>query len=173
MPLVFEMYARFFSAPFLFAVPPLHLILRLALMVALPVSCGMAVRHFYPNIPEKFSKFLRNASLIGVAMLIVFIIINQYERLAAEWLQIASASAMLVSLSLLLGLGVSRLARLHARDAATISLAFAARHTALAMVIAITLLQRLEFATFATVYFLTEVPLLLGAVAMHRRLAWA
>jgi hypothetical protein len=32
-----------------------------------------------------------------------------------------------------------------------------------------TLLNRLEFAVFAVIYFLTEVPLLLGAVGVYRR----
>ncbi len=38
--------------------------------------------------------------------------------------------------------------------------------------IAITLLNRIEYAVFAVVYFLTEVPLLLGVVAVYRA-RWA
>jgi BASS family bile acid:Na+ symporter len=173
MPMIFEMYEHVFAAPFAFAVPPLHLVLRLALMVVLPVAAGMAIRYFKPSFPEKHGKSFRNASLLGVALLILFIIINQAERLAAEWPQIALASAVLILVSLLLGCGVSRLARLGASDTFTIGTAFAARNASLAVVIAITLLNRIEFATFATVYFLTEVPLLLGAVAIYRQNAKA
>jgi ACR3 family arsenite efflux pump ArsB len=36
------------------------------------------------------------------------------------------------------------------------------------MAIAVTILNRIEYAVFAVVYFLTEVPLLLGAVAVYR-----
>jgi ACR3 family arsenite efflux pump ArsB len=97
------------------------------------------------------------------------LIINQAEQLSAEWQQIAFASAALILASQLTGLDVSRLARLSASDAFTIGTAFAARNAGLAMVITITLLNRIEFAAFATVYFLTEVPLLLGAVAIYRR----
>jgi BASS family bile acid:Na+ symporter len=172
MPIIFGAYAQVFAEPFVFAVPPLRLILRLALMVVLPVVAGMVIRHFEPGFQEKHGKSLRNASLLGVAFLILFIIMNQAERLAAEWQHIAFASAMLVLVSLLLGFGVSRLARLSANDTFTIGTAFAARNAALAMVIAITLLNHIEFATFATVYFLTEVPLLLGAIAIYRRFVW-
>jgi BASS family bile acid:Na+ symporter len=169
MPIIFELYEHVFASPFLFAVPPLDLILRLTLMVVVPIVTGMLVRHFKPGYPEKYGKHLRNASLLGVALLILFIIINQAEQLSAEWRHIVFASAALIFASLLLGFGVSRLARLNASDTFTISTAFAARHAGLAMVIAITLLNRIEFATFATVYFLTEVPLLVGAVAIYRK----
>lgn len=169
MPIAFAAYERIFAAPFMFAVPPLDLILRLALMVVLPVAAGMILRHFNPDFPEKHGRSIRNASLLGVAFLILFIIINQAQRLSAEWQQIALASAALIMASLLIGFGVSRLARFNASDTFVIGMAFAARHAALAVVIAVTLLQRLEFATFAAVYFLTEVPLLLAAVAIYRR----
>jgi hypothetical protein len=37
------------------------------------------------------------------------------------------------------------------------------------MSIAVTLLSRIDYAVFAVGYFLTEVPLLLGTVAVYRR----
>jgi ACR3 family arsenite efflux pump ArsB len=51
----------------------------------------------------------------------------------------------------------------------TVGIVFAVRNVALALAIAITLLDRVEYAVFAAVYFLTEVPLLLGMVAGYRR----
>ena len=42
------------------------------------------------------------------------------------------------------------------------------RNVSLAMAIAVTLLNRVEYAVFAVVYFLTEVPLLLAFVAAAR-----
>jgi hypothetical protein len=38
-----------------------------------------------------------------------------------------------------------------------------------AMMVAIALLRSVEYAALAVVYFLTEVPLLLGIAAVHRR----
>ena len=48
-------------------------------------------------------------------------------------------------------------------------LGFAVRNVGLAMGIAVTILNRIEFAEFALVYFLTEVPLLLAVVGVYRR----
>jgi len=40
---------------------------------------------------------------------------------------------------------------------------------AVAAAVAVTLSGRVEFALFATTYFLTEIPLMLGAIAVYRR----
>ena len=52
----------------------------------------------------------------------------------------------------------------------TMGMIFAVRNVALASAIAITLLNRVDYAVFAPVYFLVEVPLLLGTVTIYRRL---
>ncbi len=66
------------------------------------------------------------------------------------------------------GLAFGRLLRLSQEDRVTVGIGFAVRNVALASAIAITLLNRIEYAAFAVVYFLTEVPLLLGVVAVSR-----
>jgi hypothetical protein len=49
------------------------------------------------------------------------------------------------------------------------AIVFAVRNVALATAIAVTILNRIEFAEVALVYFLAEVPLLLAAAGAHRR----
>ncbi len=46
---------------------------------------------------------------------------------------------------------------------------FATRNVAIATAVAVTVLQRLDLAVFATTYFLTELPLALLAVFLFRR----
>ena len=50
----------------------------------------------------------------------------------------------------------------------TVEIGFAVRNVALASAVAITLLNHVEYAVFAVVYLLTEVPLLFGVVAVFR-----
>jgi ACR3 family arsenite efflux pump ArsB len=59
--------------------------------------------------------------------------------------------------------------RLSSKHSATVSMTFAVRNVALAAAIAITLLNRIEYGVFATVYLLTEVPLLLVLAGIYRR----
>ena len=91
--------------------------------------------------------------------------ITHHTQLAAEWQQTAVAVALFMALALLAGLAVGRLLRLPNGDVITVGIGFAVRNVALAMAIAITLLNRVEYAAFGVVYFLAEVPLLLGMAA--------
>ena len=94
--------------------------------------------------------------------------VMQRERLVAEWQQTAVAAAVFMVVALLAGLAFGRLLRLSTEDGVTVGVGFAVRNVALASAIAITLLNRVEYAGFAVVYFLTEVPLLLDVVAGYR-----
>ncbi len=96
--------------------------------------------------------------------------VMQRERLAAEWQQTAVAGAVIMAVALLAGMVFGWLLQLPLEDGITVSILFAVRNVALASAIAITLLNRIEYAVFAVVYFLAEVPLLLGVVAGYR--AW-
>jgi hypothetical protein len=49
-----------------------------------------------------------------------------------------------------------------------LALSFAVRNVAFAAMIAITMMNRMEYAVFSTVYFLLEVALVFVAVAMFR-----
>ncbi len=79
----------------------------------------------------------------------------------------AGAAFLVAAMSV--GLGLGRLLRLNANDSMTVGIVFAVRNVVVASAIAISILGRLEFAEIAVVYFLVEVPLLLGAVAAYRR----
>ena len=75
-----------------------------------------------------------------------------------------------MGVALAAGLVLARLLRLSKDDSVTIGIGFAVRNVALALAVAVTLLNRIDYAVFAAVYFITEVPLLLGAVGVYRKL---
>jgi bile acid:Na+ symporter, BASS family len=170
MAVVFEAYDHLLGAPFVFAVPTPALLGRLLLMLVFPVLAGISLRRLTPEFAEKHAKSVRGASLAGIACLLLYVMMTQREQLAAEWQQTAVVAAAFMGLALLAGLALSRLLRLPREDGVTVGIGFAVRNVALASAIAITLLNRIEYAVFAVVYFLTEVPLLLGVVAAYR--AW-
>ena len=60
-----------------------------------------------------------------------------------------------------------RLLRLSKHDIITVGIGFAVRNVALAMTIAVTLLNRIDYAVFVVVFFLTEIMLPLGAFAIY------
>jgi ACR3 family arsenite efflux pump ArsB len=54
------------------------------------------------------------------------------------------------------------------RDRITVAIEFATRNVAVATTLAVTWLGRVDLAAFATAYFLTEVPLMVGVVVLFR-----
>ena len=172
MALAFEGYERLLETPFVFAVPTPTLLLRLILVLLLPLLAGMAIRRLRPELVERHGRTAHRVVLAGIASLVVYVMVSQRERLAIEWRETAVAAAAFVALSLLVGLAFGWLLRLPRGEGVTVGIAFAVRHVALASAIAVTLLNRIEYAVFAVVYFLVEVPLLLGAVALYR-ICWA
>lgn len=168
MAVVFELYDHLLGADFVFAVPTPELLLRLTLMLALPLLAGMALRSVRPGFVERHGNTARHVVLAGIVCLLAYIMVTQHERLAAEWQQTALAATVFMALALLAGLAFGRLLRLSKGDGVTVGIGFAVRNVALAMAIAVTILNRIEYAVFAVVYFLSEVPLLMGAVAVYR-----
>jgi bile acid:Na+ symporter, BASS family len=169
MAVAFELYDHLLGQPYVFALPTAALVTRLTLMVALPVLAGLAVRRWRPALAASHRKTLRNLCLAGIALLLVYVLVNRWAQVAAEWRQTALAGVAFVAAAFLTGLALALGLRLSARDGVTVAILLAVRNVALASAIAVTLLNRLEFAVFAVIYFLTEVPLLLGAVGVYRR----
>ena len=169
MAVIFKAYDLLMGEHFVFAVPAPTLVVRLTLMVVLPVLAGMIIRRFKPAFVAKYRKAVQNISIGGIAYLLVYIMVTQRQQLARDWLQTAVAGAMFMVAAILCGLAFSRLLRLPARDGVTVGIAFAVRNVGLALAIAVTLLNRIEYTIFAAIYFLTEVPLLLSGIAVYRR----
>jgi len=168
MAAIFEAYGHLLGERFVFAIPTPTLLARLLLMLVLPVLAGSSLRRFAPGFAETHAKSVHRASLAGIAILLVYVMVTQRSRLAAEWQQTAVVAAAFMGLALLAGLVFSRLLWVSKEDRVTVGIGFAVRNVALASAVAITLLNRIEYAVFAVVYFLTEVPLLLGVVAVSR-----
>ncbi len=169
MAATFAVYGRVLGEQFIFAVPAPLLILKLFLMVLVPVAAGMLLRRFQPGLVARHARTLHRVCVAGVALLIVYVAVNRWAQVVAEWRQTLVAALAFIGLAWLAGLAFARLLRLTGGDRLTVSASFAVRNVALASAIAVTLLNRIEYAVFAVIYFLAEVPVLLAVVAIHRR----
>jgi bile acid:Na+ symporter, BASS family len=165
---VFELYGFLLGEHFVFAVPTPTLLVRVLLMLVLPVLAGGSLRRFAPGFAETHAKAVHRASIAGIAFLLVYVMVTEWARVAAEWQQTVLVAAVFMGLALLVGLTFAHVLRLATEDSVVVGIGFAVRNVALASAVAITLLNRIEYAVFAVVYFLTEVPLLLGVVAVYR-----
>jgi hypothetical protein len=91
----FEAYDHLLGTPFVFAVPTPMLLGRLLLLLVLPVLAGSSLRRFAPRLAETHAKSVHGASAAAVAFLLVYVMMTQRTRLAAEWQQTAVAKSPL------------------------------------------------------------------------------
>ncbi len=169
MAVAFYLYGHLLDQHFAFALPSTALILRLTLMVALPVLAGIGLRHWAPAWVAAQRGALRNFCIVGIAFLVVYVLVNRWSQVVADWQLTALAGMTFMVAALVIGLAMAWLLRLNASDGITVGIVFATRNVSLATAVAVTILQRIEFAEVAVVYFLVEVPLLMGVVAVYRR----
>ena len=169
--LIFQGYHLLPSTSFDFAVPPGALVYRITLMAALPVLSGMLLRRFLPAFVEKSAHIFQHASFAGIAVLLAYILVVRRGQLEQQWRETSIAASIFIVLAMGCGLGLGSLFRLKGPDLFTATVIFAVRNVGLAMAVSISLLNRVEYAVFATVYFITEIPVLLIAIAIYRRIS--
>jgi bile acid:Na+ symporter, BASS family len=169
MAVVFELYARVAGEPFAFAAPPLQLVIRVMLMTAAPIAGGVVLRRLAFRFAARIGPMIQAACIAGIGGIIAMIVVVQADLLVVEWKPAAVASLALMTVAMAGGWLMSALMGLQTTERIAFAVIFSVRNVALAMAVAVTLLGRVEYAAFAVVYFLTEVPLLLGVVAICRR----
>jgi BASS family bile acid:Na+ symporter len=169
MAIVFEVYALLSGERFMFAAPPLQLVARIVLLTAVPVAAGMVLRRLTPRVVARIAPVIQMACIVGIAGVITLIVVVQADLIAVDWKPAAAASVALMTAAMAAGWVLSVSMGLAGAERMTFAVIFAVRNVALAMAVAVTLLGRVDYAAFAVVYFLAEVPLLLASVAIYRR----
>lgn len=163
MPLVARFFELSLGRPFGFAIPVATLLAQLVVMLLAPIAMGMALRRLAPAFAKRHERAFRTASLVGLALLVAFVIVQETERFRDGMRDTVLLAAGLVLLALGAGAIVGLLVRAASSDRFTLSVEFATRNVAVATVVAISLLGEVRFAVFATVYFLVEL-LIVGIV---------
>lgn len=150
--------------------PPINLLLvQLLLMLALPVGLGMWVRRRWADLSGRYRSPVQRLAFIGVGIVLVLIILDDpWTFVSGLSVTVPLACAFIVC-SAAVGWMTAVPVTEDPRDRFTLAAEFGTRNLGVAMAVAVTLLGRVEFARFAYTYFLTEIPLMLGAIALFRR----
>ena len=168
MTIVFAGYGRILGTPFAFAAPGWRLVLPFFFLITVPIIAGVGLRLVRAPKIDRISRSLRFVCLAGVFTLCAVVIVSRFDQLKTDWRFAASASALLALAAMTIGWTVSRVLRMEQANRLALLISFAVRNVGLATAIAIAIMNRIEYAVFSTVYFLTEVVLVLGAVAAFR-----
>jgi BASS family bile acid:Na+ symporter len=168
MPLVWMVYELYLGHTIGFAVPVSKLMAQLFLMLVFPVFLGMLIRHYRLAFATRHEAICRRMSLAGLGALIAYIVLEEGGRVAGEVMETAVAAGVFLGVAMVAGYTIGVLSGGDAKGSFTLLIEFAVRNVAIATAIAVTVLGRVEFAIFATAYFLIEVPLLFTAVLLFR-----
>jgi bile acid:Na+ symporter, BASS family len=169
IPLVGKAFEAFLRQPFALSAPLSTLVGQLVVVLGLPVVLGMWIRRSRPGLAEKLGPALRPWAFIGTAIVLLLIIVDAPAAFVGGLTTTVPLAAGFVLSSIAAGWATGALVTKDARDRFTLAAEFGSRNVGIAMAIAVTILGRVEFASFAVIYSLTEIPLMLAAIALFRR----
>jgi bile acid:Na+ symporter, BASS family len=155
--------------PFDLAAPVPLLVAQVVLMLGAPIVLGMWIRRRSPDFAARHRLSFQRLAFTGLGIILALVIANDPKLFLSGLPTTVPLAAAFVVCSMGAGWMTAATVTTDRRDRFTLAAEFGTRNVAVATAIAVTLLGRIEFARFATTYFLTEVPLMLLAVALFRR----
>jgi bile acid:Na+ symporter, BASS family len=151
-----------------FSVPYGALALHLFLLLVWPILIGMGIRRRWQEVNKRHGRNLLGFSIAALAALLGFVIVQEAEKFTSALIDIGAAAALLTVLAFGTGWATSWASGAGVRDRFTVGMVFVVRNVGIATAIAVTVLGLVEFAVFATAYFLAQTPILLAAALVFR-----
>jgi BASS family bile acid:Na+ symporter len=133
----------------------------------------MWIRSRWPGFAAAHRPAIQRLGFAVLGLLVVFVTWAEFDAFLSGLASTVPLSAAFVALSFAIGWMAAVAGRADRRARFTLAVEFATRNVAIATAVAVTLLHRVDFAVFATTYFLVELPLMLAAVALFRARAAA
>ena len=152
------------------AVPASALIGQLLLMLTVPVALGMWARHKWTEFAIRCQPAMQRLAFLGVGAVLALIILDNPPAFVRALPATVPLAAAFVVCSTAVGWITAATVTADRGDRFTIAAEFGTRNLGVAMAIAVTMLGRIEFARFAYIYFLSELLMMLVAIAWFRRL---
>jgi BASS family bile acid:Na+ symporter len=168
IPAISWAFERLLGQPLGFAAPA-SLPAQLLLMVVAPVVLGMWIGWQWPGPALRHRARMQRGAFIALAAMLAVVIGSDLDQFTAGLGETVSLAVIFVVLSGATGWLLGTAIGATSADCFTLGVEFATRNVAVATAIAVTLLGQASFAYFAATYFLTELPLMLGVVAIYRR----
>jgi bile acid:Na+ symporter, BASS family len=168
MPVLLALFKTQLEDPAMLNAPVPLMIWQLLVMLILPTLIGMLARHLRPALAERHGRTLLRLAVVALATLIALVVVQEWERLAGDFTEISLVVGLLTVIMLLAGATAGWACALPAADRFALAMIFVVRNVAIATVVAVTVLGRIDFAVFATAYFLAQVPILALALVLFR-----
>ena len=134
----------------------------------LPVGVGMLLRRYAARFVERNRTRLQRLSMLAVAAMLVIILADQAATIERNLASIVVAAVLFTAAAAALGLSVAKALSWTREDTLTMVAGFPSRSLAIAALIAINVLGRLDFLSFAATFYLVQAALLVPAMLLAR-----
>jgi BASS family bile acid:Na+ symporter len=162
-------FALFLDKHHAIDVPIARMTLQLLLLLLLPVSLGMALRHWHKQFTDRYGLAFRRLSICALTALVVSIIYNQRQLLGENLMAITWAALLFSLCAVTLAWTIGWLAGLTGEDRFTLVLEFSTRNLAINAAIGVTVLGRIELLLFSAIFLVVQLVLAVLMTLTYRR----
>ena len=154
LPLIVQWSMQYFLGSEASVPPPVQKIVEVGAIILLPVAFGMLLRARVPTLADRIERVLKPLSLLILVALIVLSVAKEREMIKTNAANVAGVCLLLNLLSLGIGYGCARLAKVERRQAIAIAFEIGIHNGALAIFIALNVLGQSAFSIPAAIYSL-------------------
>jgi len=134
----------------------------------LPVGAGMLLRHYAAGFVQRNRARFQRISLGAMLVMLVILSVDQAETIWRNLGSIVLIAALFTLVASALGLGLAKTLSWNREDTVTLVAAFPSRSLSIATLIAVNVLGRLEFLSFAVIFFVVQTLLLVPGMILSR-----
>ena len=154
LPLVLDLSLQYFMGAGQFVPPPVGKVIEVAVIILMPVTAGMAVRHFAPAFADASARSLRLLSIAVLVLLVAVAVGQSWQALLASVATVGLACLLFNLASLGLGYAAPLALGLPRPQAIAIAMEIGIHNGTLAIYIALAVLGNTVMAIPAAVYSL-------------------
>lgn len=132
--------------------PALRIMQRLVILTAVPIAVGMLLRSRWPVQAGRTVEVMRKISILLLIIIIIGATVGTFDTIKRNLFSAGVLAASINILAMLAGYGLGRFFSLPEQQARCITFEIGVQNLSLAVLVAVTILGRPEFAILAVVY---------------------
>lgn len=154
-------------------VPVAYLVSQMGMFLLLPIGVGMLLRAWRPEAAQRYVSWANRIAVVAIILLTFLSASSGQTNLPSggDFVLGTAAAALWTVAAMVIGFGIATLLGLDADDRFTFLIEFSARNVALAFIVAVSSLGRLDLGLFSGVYAITGFPAVIGFAVLRGR--WA
>lgn len=148
--------------------PVASTLVQLVVLILVPISVGMALRHRWPLWIDRHLRRLQTTGQLFLYVTVTLLIFENFSVVARYAYDALPWSIALCAINMLVCYQAARFFGLDIEDRVTIALEGSIRNLAIALLIAVNVLERMDIAVLPTVYFISVLVLAISFAKLWR-----